>query len=328
MRASINHDPCADHSLGCGGGTGAACRGRRRAGVAGQAAEAGDAFSAGRFRGRDRTPDRKSAQRPAWPAGGDRQPPRRGRAGRQRIRREAAARRLHAAAHHRRLSGAGRDAQALPFDPLVDVAMVSMLTSYPFVISVRPDSPFRTLAELIAYAKANPGKLNYPSSGIGTVHHLSGELLNAMAGIEMVHVPFRGGASPLTEVLGGRVDLLLEAMTLSIGQIQSGKLRALAVTSRERWKALPDVPTVAETVRGYEVNSFIGLGATGRTPEPIIERANAEVRKALANPETHKRFVELGGEPGASTPAEMRTYIEREIAKWKDVMAARKIEQQ
>src|SRR5436190_5694392 len=218
--------------------------------------------------------------------------------------------------------------KSLPFDPLVDVAMVSMLTSYPFVISVRPDSPFRTLAELIAYAKANPGKLNYPSSGIGTVHHLSGELLNAMAGIEMVHVPFRGGASPLTEVFGGRVDLLLEAMTLSIGQLQSGTRRALAVTSRERWKALPEVPTVAETVPGYEVNSFIGLGATGHTPQPIIERANAEVRKALANPETHKRFVEFGGEPGASTPAEMRTYIERKIAKWKGVIAARKIEQQ
>src|ERR671935_262176 len=218
--------------------------------------------------------------------------------------------------------------KSLPFDPLGDIAMLSMLTSYPFVISVRPDSRFRTLGELIAYAKANPGKLNFPSSGIGTVHHLSGELLNAMAGIEMVHVPFRGGAAPLTEVLGGRVDLLLEAMTLSIGQIQSGKLRALAVTSRERWKALPEVPTVAETVPGYEVNSFIGLGTTGRTPEPIIERLNAEVRKALANAETRKRFVELGGEPGASTAAEMRDYIEREIAKWKGVIAARKIEQQ
>ena len=218
--------------------------------------------------------------------------------------------------------------KSLPFDPLGDIAMVSMLTTYPFVITVRPDSRFRTLGELIAYAKANPGKLNFPSSGIGTVHHLSGELLNAMAGIEMVHVPFRGGASPLTEVLGGRVDLLLEAMTLSLGQIQSGKLRALAVTSRERWKALPEVPTVAETVPGYEVNSFIGLGATGRTPEPILERLNAEVRKALANADTRKRFVELGGEPGASSPAEMRTYIEGEIAKWKGVIAARKIEQQ
>jgi tripartite-type tricarboxylate transporter receptor subunit TctC len=218
--------------------------------------------------------------------------------------------------------------KSLPFDPLVDVAMVSMLTSYPFVISVRPDSPFRTLAELIAYAKANPGKLNYPSSGIGTVHHLSGELLNAMAGIEMVHVPFRGGASPLTELLGGRVDLLLEAMTLSIGQIRSGKLRALAVTSKERWKALPDVPTVNDTLPGYEVISFIGLGATGGTPGPIIERVNAEVRKFLAKPETAKRFVDLGGEPHATSPEEMRAFIERDIARWKGVIQARNIQQQ
>jgi tripartite-type tricarboxylate transporter receptor subunit TctC len=218
--------------------------------------------------------------------------------------------------------------KSMPFDPLGDIAMVSLLTSYPFVISVRPDSPYRTLADLISHAKANPGKLNYPSSGIGTVHHLSGELLNAMAGIEMVHVPFRGGASPLTEVLGGRVDLLLEAMTLSIGQIQSGKLRALAVTSRERWKALSDTPTVAETVPGYEVNSFIGLGATGGTRREILERLNAEVRKALASPETRKRFVELGGEPGATSPAEMRAFMEREIAKWREVIAVRKLERQ
>jgi len=218
--------------------------------------------------------------------------------------------------------------KSLPFDPLVDIAMLSLLTTYPFVISVRADSPFRTLGELIAYAKAHPGKLNYPSSGVGTVHHLSGELLNAMAGIEMVHVPFRGGASPLTEVLGGRVDLLLEAMTLSIGQIQSGKLRALAVTSPERWKALPDVPTVADTVPGYEVNSFIGLGTTGRTPAPLVERLNAEVRKALADPTTHQRFVELGGAPAASTPGEMRAFVEHEIAKWKGVIRLRKIEQQ
>src|SRR5204863_5308336 len=218
--------------------------------------------------------------------------------------------------------------KSLPFEPLADIAMVSILTSYPFVISVRPDSRFRTLAELIAYAKANPGKLNLPSSGIRTVHHLSGELLNAMAGIEMVHVPFRGGASPLTEVLGGRVDLLLEAITLSIGQIQSGKLRALAVTSRERWKALPNVPTAAETVPGYEVNSFIGLGASGGTPRELIERLNAEVRKALASTDTRQRFVELGGEPGATSPEELKTFIELESAKWREVIALRKIEKQ
>src|SRR4051812_1740262 len=218
--------------------------------------------------------------------------------------------------------------KSLPFDPLHDIAMVSMLTSYPFVISVRPDSRFKTLGDLIAEAKANPGKLNYPSSGIGTVHHLSGELLCAMAGIDMTHVPFRGGASPLTELLGGRVDLLLEAMTLSIGQIRSGKLRPLAVTSPERWKALPDVPTVSETLPGYEVISFIGLGATGGTPAPIIERVNAEVRKFLAKPETAKRFVDLGGEPHATSPEEMRAFIERDIARWKGVIQARNIQQQ
>jgi tripartite-type tricarboxylate transporter receptor subunit TctC len=218
--------------------------------------------------------------------------------------------------------------KSLPFDPLRDIAMVSMLTSYPFVISVRPDSPFKSLGDIIAAAKASPGKLNYPSSGIGTVHHLSGELLCAMAGIDMTHVPFRGGASPLTELLGGRVDLLLEAMTLSIGQIRSGKLRPLAVTSLERWKALPDVPAVNETLPGYEVISFIGLGATGGTPAPIIERVNAEVRKFLAQPETAKRFVDLGGEPRATSPEEMRSFIERDIKRWKGVIQARHIEQQ
>src|SRR5258706_9454053 len=132
--------------------------------------------------------------------------------------------------------------KSLPYDPLADIAMVSMLTIYPFVISVRPDSPLKTIPDLIAAAKANPGKLNFPSSGIGTVHHLSGELFNAMAGTELFHLPFRGGSGPLTEVLAGRVGLLLEAMTPSLGPIQSGRLRALAVTSPQRWKALPQVP--------------------------------------------------------------------------------------
>src|SRR5438045_4309259 len=218
--------------------------------------------------------------------------------------------------------------KSLPFDPLGDIAMVSMLTSYPFVISVRPDSRFRTLAELIAYAKANPGKLNFPSSGIGTVHHLSGELLNAMAGIEMVHVPFRGGASPLTEVLGGRVDLLLDAITLSIGKFRAGKLRALAVTSRERWKALPNVPTVAETVPGYEVNSFVGLGTSSGVPRELVERLNAEVRKVMASPETRQRFIDLGGEPAASSPEELKEFISHEIGKWRYVIATRHIERQ
>ncbi len=218
--------------------------------------------------------------------------------------------------------------KSLPFDPLADVAMVSMLTTYPFVISVRADSRFKTLGDFVAEAKANPGKLNFPSSGIGTVHHLSGELFNAMAGANVVHVPLRGGAGPLTELLGGRVDVLFEAMTLSIGQVRSGKLRALAVTSRERWKALPEVPTVNETLPGYEVISFIGLAATGGTPAPAIERLNAEVRKMLASRDGEKRFLELGGEPRATSPGEMKAFIERDIARWRGVIAARNIERQ
>src|ERR1051325_10570055 len=212
--------------------------------------------------------------------------------------------------------------KAMPFDPLKDVAMVSMLTSYPFVISVVPDSPLRSLGDLIERAKANPGKLNYPSSGIGTVHHLSGELFNALAGTDIVHVPYRGGNAPLTEVLAGRADVLFEAMTLSIGQIQAGKLRALAVTSRERWKALPDTPTAQETLPGYEVNSFIGLGVTGGTPAPVVERLNAAVRQALEISHIRRRFLELGGEPGATSPEEMRAFIASEIEKWKKVAAA------
>ena len=216
----------------------------------------------------------------------------------------------------------------MPFDPLKDIAMLSMLTSYPFVISVVPQSRFKTLGDLVAHAKANPGKLNYPSAGVGTVHHLSGELFNALAGTDIQHIPYRGGNAPLTETLAGRADVLFEAMTLSIGQIQAGKLRPLAVTSRERWKALPDTPTANETLPGYEVNSFIGLGLTGGTPAALVERLNRDVRKALDNPDTHKRFIELGGEPGATSPEEMRSFVASEIEKWKKVVAARNIEKQ
>jgi tripartite-type tricarboxylate transporter receptor subunit TctC len=218
--------------------------------------------------------------------------------------------------------------KSMPFDPLKDIAMISMLTSYPFVISVVPNSPFKSLGDLVAHARANPGKLNYPSAGVGTVHHLSGELFNALAGTNITHIPYRGGNAPLTETLAGRADVLFEAMTLSIGQIQAGKLRPLAVTSRERWKALPDTPTANETLPGYEVNSFIGLGTTGGTPAAIVERLNRDVRKALENPDTHRRFVELGGEPRASSPEQMRSFIAAEIEKWKKLVADRNIERQ
>jgi tripartite-type tricarboxylate transporter receptor subunit TctC len=216
----------------------------------------------------------------------------------------------------------------MPFDPLKDIAMVSVLTSYPFVVSVAANSPLKSFPDLVAHARANPGKLNYASAGIGSVHHLSGELFNALAGTDITHVPFRGGNAPLTETLAGRADVLFEAMTLSIGQIQAGKLRPLAVTSRERWKALPEVPTAQETLPGFEVISFIGLGVTGGTPAPIVDQLNRAVRKALDQPEVHKRFVELGGAPRATSPEEMRSFIAGEIEKWRKVIAVRKIEKQ
>ena len=216
----------------------------------------------------------------------------------------------------------------LPIDPVKDIAMVSTVTAYPFVVNVRPDSPFRTFGEFVAYAKANPGKLNYASSGIGSVHHLSGELFNALAGTDINHVPFRGGAQPMTELIGGRIDVLFEATTLSVPQIKAGKVRAIAVTSKERSKILPDVPPATDVLPGFEVNSFIGIGVPAGTPGPIIDRLNAEIRRMVAQPEMAQRLVDLGGEPAASSPAEMQRYVAAEIGKWKRVVESRKIEQQ
>ena len=211
------------------------------------------------------------------------------------------------------------------FDALRDIAMVSMVTSYPFFINVTPGAPYRTTAELIAYAKANPGKLNYSTSGVGTIHHLSSELFNAMAGTEIVHIPTRGGNVAMTELLAGRIDILFEAPTLALPFIKSGRLRALAVTSRERWKAFPEAAPVAETLPGYEVSSFIGVGVTAGTPEPIVAQLNREVRKIVESPDTLRRLIELGGEPRSSSPEEMQRYVGEEIRKWRGVIEQRNI---
>ena len=216
----------------------------------------------------------------------------------------------------------------LPYDPVRDFAMISPLTFYPFVVSVTPTSPFKSIEELIAYAKANPGKLNYATAGIGTLHHLSTELFNVMAGVEMTHVPFKGGTTAVTELMAGRVDVMFETMTLTVTQVQAGKLRPLAVTSAARVAALPGVPALAEILSGYEVSSFLGLATTAATPPAIVDRLNREVRLALDQPDIRKRLQDLGGEARASSPEEMRQYIEREISKWKRVVDARKIEQQ
>src|SRR6266852_3039850 len=214
----------------------------------------------------------------------------------------------------------------LPYDPVRDFSFISTLVTYPLVLSVRSDSRFKSLDEFIGFVRSNPGKLNYPSPGMGTLYHLAGEMFVSMAGIDMQHVPFRGGSEPLTEVLSGRMELLIDALTNSYPQIQAGKFRPLAVTSLERSPALPKVPTVAQSVPGYEASSFLGIAGPAGMPPAIVERVNREVRRVLALPDIGRRFAEWGGTPSPSSPEEMRRHVQGEIAKWKRVVEARKIE--
>jgi len=214
----------------------------------------------------------------------------------------------------------------LPYDPLRDFSWISTIVTYPLLFSVRSDSRFRSLDEFIGFVKSNPGKLNYPSPGMGTLYHLAGEMFVSMAGIDMQHVPFRGGSEPLTEVLSGRMELLIDALTNSYPHIQGGKFRPLAVSSLERSPALPEVPTVAQSVPGYEASSFLGIAGPAGLPDAIVERVNREVRRVLALPDIGRRFTEWGGTPSPSSPDEMRRRVEGEIAKWKRLVEARKIE--
>src|SRR5262249_7229429 len=214
----------------------------------------------------------------------------------------------------------------LPYDPLRDFAFISTVVTYPLVFSVRADSRFKSLDEFIGYVKSNPGKVNYPSPGMGTLYHLAGEMFVSMAGIDMQHVPFRGGAEPLTEVLSGRMELLIDALTNSYPQIRTAKSSPLAGSSLSRSPALPSVPTVADSVPGYEAMSFTGLGGPAGMPAAVVERLNREVRRALAAPDVGQRFAEWGGTPSASSPEEMQRLVAAEIEKWKKVVAERRIE--
>ena len=218
--------------------------------------------------------------------------------------------------------------KSLPYDPLTGFSFISTLTFYPFVFVTSPQAPQQTAEDFIKAARANPGKLSLASAGIGTIHHLSAELFNALAGTDALHVPYRGGTGPITEIMAGRIDAMFETMTVTLPQVKSGKLRALAVTSKERSSFLPDVPVLAQYLPGFDVTSFLGLAAPPGTPRPVIDRLNAEVRKALADADIKKRFADLGGEARGGSPEEMRDYIESEIGKWKRLIDSRKIEKQ
>jgi tripartite-type tricarboxylate transporter receptor subunit TctC len=210
----------------------------------------------------------------------------------------------------------------LSFNFIQDMAPVGGFIRVPNVMEVNPAVPAKTVAEFIAFAKANPGKINMASSGVGTSVHLSGALFMMMTGVNLVHVPYRGAAPALTDLLGGQVQVMFDNLPSSIGHIQGGRLRALAVTTATRAKALPDVPTVAETVPGYEASAFFGMAVPKGTPREIIDKLNRTINQALADPAMQARLAELGGSNISGTPEDFGKIIAEETDKWAKVVKA------
>jgi tripartite-type tricarboxylate transporter receptor subunit TctC len=208
----------------------------------------------------------------------------------------------------------------LNFNFIRDIAPVAGLVRAPNVMEVTPTLPVKTVKEFIDYCKANPGKINMASSGSGTSVHLSGELFKSMTGCDMVHVPYKGAGPALTDLMGGQVQVLFDNLPSSIGHIRAGKLRALAVTSDQPEPSLPGVPTVGETVPGYEATAWFGIGMPKGTPRDIVDKVNAEVNRALADPKMRERLAELGGKPIGGTPEDFGKVIAAETAKWEKVV--------
>jgi tripartite-type tricarboxylate transporter receptor subunit TctC len=210
----------------------------------------------------------------------------------------------------------------ITFNFVHDIAPIGGFIRVPNVMEVNPSVPAKTVAEFIAYAKANPGKINMASSGNGTSIHLSGELFKMMTGVQMTHIPYKGSAPALIDLMGGQVQVMFDNLPSSIGHIKAGKLRALAVTTAARSPELPDVPTVGDTVKGYEASAFFGLGAPKGTPKEIVEVLNKQINAALKDPGILKKLADLGGIPLAGTPADFGKVIADETAKWEKVVHA------
>ena len=215
--------------------------------------------------------------------------------------------------------------EKLNFNFIRDIAPVASLVRFPYVIEVNPSVPVHSIPELIAYAKANPGKLSVASAGTGTPAHIAGELFKQMTGVDMLHVPYRGAALALTDLLGGQVQVMIDNMAASLEHIRAGRLRALAVTTAARLDTLPDVPTVAEFVPGFEASSMNGIGAPKRTPPEIVNRLNTEINAALADPRIKARIAELGLTPLVGSPADLEKLIADETDKWGKVISTARI---
>ncbi len=208
----------------------------------------------------------------------------------------------------------------LSYDFVSDIAPVANFVQVANVMVVNPSFPARTVPEFIAYVKANPGKISAASAGIGTPNHLAGELFKTMAGLDMTHVPYRGGGTAIADLLGGQVHLTFAVITTAIEYIRAGKLRALAVTSATRQEALPDVPAMAEFLPGYEASGWFGLFAPKSTRTEIVETLNKEVNAALADPKMKARLADMGGEPLPGSPAEFANLVAQDKEKWAAVL--------
>jgi tripartite-type tricarboxylate transporter receptor subunit TctC len=208
----------------------------------------------------------------------------------------------------------------LDFNFMRDIAPVASIDRQPLVLEVNPAVPAATVAEFIAYAKANPGKINYGTGGVGTVQHVAGELFKFMTGVDLVHVPYRGGAPVLTDLLAGRVQAAFSPISSSLSYIQAGKLRALAVTSAKRLDVLPETPTVGEFLPGYEAYAANGIGAPAGTPAEIVDKLNATINAALTDPTIKARLADLGSFPAPMSPAAFGQYIASETEKWAKVI--------
>jgi tripartite-type tricarboxylate transporter receptor subunit TctC len=210
----------------------------------------------------------------------------------------------------------------LPFNVLRDVAPVAGIVKSPNVMEVPTSFPAKTVKEFIDYCKANPGKINMASSGSGTSVHMSGEMFKMMTGCDMLHVPYKGAGPALIDLISGKVDVLFDNLPSSINHIRGGKLRALGVTTRERDATLPDVPSVSETVPGYEATAWFGIGMPKGSPRDAIDKINAEVNRALADPAMQKKLAELGGRTIPGTPEDFGKVMAEETARWEKVVKA------
>jgi tripartite-type tricarboxylate transporter receptor subunit TctC len=209
----------------------------------------------------------------------------------------------------------------LPYDPLKDLAPIVLIADAPVVLVVSASSPFKSLADLVAAAKAKPGEVTFASPGNGTVSHLIGELFQSAAGIKLQHIPYKGAAQAMTDLIGGQVQSFMASVPSALAQIKGGTVRGLAVTSATRVRSLPDVPTVAEAgYRDFDANTWYGLVAPARTPASVVARINAEVNKILTSPDVREKFAAEGGGPVGGSPQEFAALIVRDYAKWRKVV--------